>query len=64
MAKKKKEAFNTTIDSETLDNFRMYCKSIGVSMNLVLETFMVQFADGQFVFKLGKTKNELDLDEE
>lgn len=63
MAKAKKEPLNTTIDTNVLNDFREYCKDIGVNMNLVLETFMAQFSDGQFTFKLGKNKAEVELEE-
>ena len=59
----KKELFSTTIDSSILSNFRDYCRSVGMNMNIVLETFMAQFADGQFVFKLSKQKMEIDENE-
>lgn len=63
MAENKQERaiLNTTINKNVLDNFRDYCKSINCPMNTVLETFMEQFADGQFKFKLAKSM--LDMEE-
>ena len=58
-----KEVLNTTLDGDIKSNFNAYCKSIGVNMNLVLETFMKHFADGQFTFKLSKNNVELDIEE-
>lgn len=63
----KKAMLNTTVNKETLDNFRDFCKSINTPMNMVLEIFMAQFAQGQFEFKLtknksGENKMELDID--
>lgn len=62
-AKQKRAMLNTTINENVLNNFREYCKGINCPMNMVLETFMEQFADGQFTFKLGKSKMELDIEE-
>ena len=64
MADEKKRAMlNTTINADVLNNFREYCKTINCPMNTILETFMTQFADGQFVFRLSKSKMELDIEE-
>lgn len=61
--KKNRSMLNTTIDSDVLNNFRDYCKNINCPMNMVLETFMQQFYEGQFSFKLSKNKMELDIEE-
>ena len=58
---KKRAMLNTTINADVLNNFREYCKTINCPMNTILETFMTQFADGQFVFQLSKNKMELDI---
>lgn len=64
MAEEKKRAMlNTTINADVLNNFREYCKTINCPMNTVLETFMSQFANGQFTFQLSKSKMELDITE-
>lgn len=63
-AKQKRAMLNTTINENVLNSFRECCKNINVPMNTVLETFMEQFANGQFQFKLGKSqKMELDIEE-
>lgn len=54
---------NTTINEHVLNNFRDYCKKINCPMNMVLETFMDQFADGQFSFKLIKDSMKIDIEE-
>ena len=59
----KRLMLNTTISKEVLDEFRNYCKEIGCPMNIVLETFMRQFCNGDFYFKLGKDKREIEVDE-
>lgn len=41
-------ALNTKVDKEVLDNFKDYCKYLGYPMNVLLETFMRQYADGNF----------------
>lgn len=61
--KQKRAMLNTTINENVLSSFRDYCKGINCPMNMVLETFMEQFADGQFSFKLSKNKMELDIEE-
>lgn len=61
--KQERSALNTTIKKDVLDNFREYCKGINCPMNMVLETFMTQFAQGQFSFKLIKNKMEIDIEE-
>ena len=60
--KQKRAMLNTTINSEVLNNFREYCKEINFPMNTVLEAFMVQFAEGQFSFKLSGNKSESDIE--
>ena len=47
-------------------DFRNYCNSSKLPMNIVVEAFMEQFADGQFSLKLVKNKNnklELDIED-
>ena len=54
---------NTTINKDVLDGFRDYCKEINIPMNVVLEAFMTQFADGQFSLKLNKNKMIVDIED-
>lgn len=61
--KSKRAMLNTTINEDVLNSFRDYCKGINCPMNMVLETFMQQFSEGQFSFKLSKSKMELDIEE-
>lgn len=61
--KQKKAVLNTTISEDVLNSFRESCKIINVPMSVVIETFMDQFAQGQFIFKLSKNKKELDIEE-
>lgn len=61
--KQKRAMLNTTINEDVLNSFRDYCKGINCPMNMVLETFMEQFSNGQFTFRLSKNKMELDIDE-
>lgn len=62
-SKNEKAMLNTTINKNVLDNFRDHCKNIKCPMNIVLEAFMTQFSNGEFVVKLGKAKMEVDIDE-
>lgn len=42
---------NTKINKEVFDSFKDYCKELGYPMNVVLETFMQQYANGRFKLK-------------
>lgn len=60
----KRAMLNTTINEEVLNDFKAYCKELGFPMNILLESFMRQFADGSFVLKIGKSnKIEVDIEE-
>lgn len=52
---------NTTIDKDVLERFKTHCKASGLPMNTIIEAFMVQFAAGEFVLKIGKN-NKLDIE--
>lgn len=41
-------ALNQKINKEVFDNFKDYCKELGYPMNVVIETFMNQYANGRF----------------
>lgn len=41
-------ALNQKINKEVFDNFKDVCKEQGYPMNVVLETFMRQYANGRF----------------
>lgn len=57
----KRAMLNTTINEEVLDDFKSYCKELGFPMNMILESFMSQFVDGEFKLKIGKA-NRLNVD--
>lgn len=57
----KRSMLNTTINEKVLNDFKAYCKELGFPMNMILESFMVQFVDGEFVLKIGKA-NKLNVD--
>ena len=61
--KQKRAMLNTTINNDVLKNFRDYCKVINCPMNTILETFMSQFAEGQFSLKIAKNKMEVSIEE-
>lgn len=39
---------NTKVDKETFQNFKDRCAYLGYPMNVVLETFMQQYANGRY----------------
>ncbi len=41
-------ALNQKVNKEVFDNFKDVCKEQGYPMNVVLETFMQQYANGRF----------------
>lgn len=60
----KRAMLNTTIREDVLADFKATCKESGVNMNIIIETFMKQFADGEFTLKFGKSNSlSVDLDE-
>ena len=44
-------ALNTKVNKEVFDSFKDYCKELGYPMNVMLETFMQQYANGRFKLK-------------
>ena len=44
-------ALNQKINKEVFDAFKDYCKELGYPMNVMLETFMQQYANGRFNIK-------------
>ena len=60
----KRAMLNTTINEDVLNDFKSYCKELGFPMNLVIQSFMEQFLNGEFVLKIGRgNKIEVDLDD-
>ena len=57
----KRAMLNTTINESVLNEFKAYCKELGYPMNMIIESFMGQFVDGEFVLKIGKA-NKLNVD--
>lgn len=59
-------ALNQKVNKEVFDAFKDYCKELGYPMNVVLETFMRQYANGRYhikdedVMKWKKIKAEVD----
>lgn len=41
-------ALNQKVNKEVFDKFKDYCKEQGYPLNVVLETFMFQYANGRF----------------
>lgn len=57
----KRAMLNTTINEKVLNDFKAYCKELGFPMNMLLESFMSQFVEGEFTLKIGKA-NKLNVD--
>lgn len=59
-------ALNTKINKEVFDKFKTYCKTLGYPMNVLLETFMQQYANERFdidvedILKWKNDKSEVD----
>lgn len=49
-----KEPFYTKIDSDVLESFREACKRSGINMNVIIETFMKQYGNDEFCFKIAE----------
>lgn len=47
-------ALNTTINKEVLEDFKRVAQESGIPMSIILETFMKQYAAGEFTIKLQK----------
>lgn len=64
--KAKTTALNTKVNKETFDNFKIRCLELRYPMNVVLEIFMQQYANGRFdieegdVLKWKKDDSEVD----
>ena len=50
--KRLKKAFNTSIDEVVLENFKNKCKEDGFPINIILEKFMDDYAEGKFSFMM------------
>ena len=54
--------FNTTIEADTLMEFKTRCKDMGIPINTILEAFMKQFVNNEFEMKLNRSgKAEVEL---
>lgn len=59
-------ALNTKVNKEVFDNFKVRCLQLRLPMNVVLETFMLQYTNGRFnlrdkdIMKWKKMNGELD----
>lgn len=58
----KRAPLNTTIDEEILNDFKSYCKELGLPMNMLVQSFMQGMTDGSLVLKIGKN-NKIEVDE-
>ncbi len=51
-------ALNTTVDKEVLEGFKKHCKTCGIPMNIVIEQFMKQFQNNEFVISMKLDKDQ------
>lgn len=58
----KRVPLNTTIDKEIFEAFKVNCKITGIPMNVLIETFMAQYNNGEFNLKFGRNKRDIDID--
>ncbi len=58
-----RKAFATSIDTNISDNFKKICEDYNLKMNVVLETFMQQFANQEFKVEVGKSGIKLKLED-
>lgn len=58
-----RKSYTTSIDTDVSDGFKNACEERGVKMNVVLEAFMNQFANDEFVIEVTKTGMKLKIDE-
>lgn len=60
-------ALNTKVNKEVFDKFKDCCAYLGYSMNVLLETFMQQYANGRFelnrndIIKWKEDEDEVDI---
>lgn len=58
----KRAPLNTTIDEEILNEFKAYCKELGLPMNMLVQSFMRGMTDGSLILRIGKN-NRIEIDE-
>ena len=54
-------ALNTKVNKEVFDGFKIKCKELGYPMNVMLETFMQQYANDRFyldAYDITKWRND------
>jgi hypothetical protein len=56
----KKSQFATSIDKNIADDFRKTTEMWGIKMNVVLETFMRQFANGELILKFDEGQLKIE----
>ncbi len=60
----KRSPLNTTIDTDTLQEFKTKAKMLGINMNVILECMMKSFISNEIVLKVGKnSKIEVDIED-
>ena len=49
-----KKSFYSSVDRKAYDGFKSACAKAGITMQVALESFMKQFADGEFRMKIAE----------
>lgn len=49
-----KKSFYSVVDKKAYEDFKEACARAGITMRVALESFMRQFADGEFKMKIGE----------
>lgn len=58
----KRAPLNTTIDEEILNDFKSYCKELGLPMNMLVQSFMQGMIEQSLVLRIEKN-NRIEIDE-
>lgn len=58
----KRAPLNTTIDEVILNDFKSYCKELGLPMNMLVQSFMQGMTEVSLVLRIGRN-NRIEIDE-
>ena len=60
----KRSVLNTTINKDVFEEFKKKCKQSGIPMNIIIESFMAQYNNGDFQICIRKNKIVIDENNE
>ena len=58
-----RKPFATSIDTDISDSFKKACDDYDLKMNVVIETFMKQFANHEFKIEFAKSGIKLKIED-